>query len=85
MGAAKWGASTLAKRQVQRRMLRGIPLVGGFIGAASDGYVTSKVAEAARAEFIGGISEPSSPSFSPSSGDGVPSDAVPSPSEPSEA
>ena len=79
--AAKWGASRVAKKQVQRRLLRGIPLLGGFIGAASDGYVTMKVAEAARDEFFGGVSKPNTdPAFPPSSGDGLPSDAVPSPS-----
>ena len=76
VGAAKWGAKKAAGR-VQRRALRGIPLVGGFIGAASDGYVTMKVAEAARDEFFGGISEPA---FSPSAGDGLPDGVVPAPS-----
>lgn len=79
VGAIKWGAQAVAKRQVQRRLLRGIPLVGGMIGAASDGFVTAKVAEAARDEFFGGISK-KDPSFPPSAGDGLPSDAVPSPS-----
>ena len=81
--AAKWGARKVVAGQVRRRLLRGIPLVGGFIGAASDGYVTSKVAQAARDEFIGGIPEPSGSSFPSPSGDGVPDGVVPS--EPSEA
>ena len=76
VGAAKWGAKKAAGR-VQRRALRGIPLVGGFIGAASDGYVTMKVAEAARDEFFGGVSEPD---FAPSAGDGLPDGVVPAPS-----
>ena len=82
LGAVKWGARNVAKRQVQKRLLRGIPLLGGFIGAASDGYVTMKVAEAARDEFFGGIRQPDDAGrdFPPSSGDGLPSDAVPSPS-----
>ena len=78
VGAAKWGAKAVASKQVKRKLLRGIPLVGGFIGAASDGYVTSKVAQAARDEFVGGIPEPE---FSPSSGDGLPTGAVPSPTD----
>ncbi|WP_420454587.1 EcsC family protein [Rubrivirga sp.] len=82
VGAAKWGAKKVVAGRVQRRVLRGIPLVGGFIGAASDGYVTMKVAEAARDEFFGGVDEPSSPDFSPSSGDGVPSGVVPAPGPP---
>jgi hypothetical protein len=82
--AAKWSAKKVVTGQVRRRLLRGIPLVGGFIGAASDGYVTTKVAQAARDEFIGGIPEPDA-AFPPSVGDGVPSGVVPSPPEPSEA
>ena len=83
VGAVKWGAKKVVKGRIQRKMLRGIPLVGGFIGAASDGYVTQKVAEAARAEFLGGIPEPDGPDseFPPSSGDGLPSGVVPAPSD----
>lgn len=77
VGAAKWGARKVVAGQVRRRLLRGIPLVGGFIGAASDGYVTTKVAQAARDEFIGGIPEPSGPLSTPG-GDGVPDGVVPS-------
>ena len=76
-GAAKWGAKKATGR-LQRRVLRGIPFVGGFIGAASDGYITMKVAEAARDEFFGGISERTFPS---SSGDGLPDGIVPAPSD----
>ena len=78
VGAAKWGAKTVASKQVKKRMLRGIPLVGGFIGAASDGYVTKKVADAARDEFFGGIPQPS---FPPSFGDGLPDGVVPAPTD----
>ena len=80
VGAAKWGAKKVAAGRIKRKLFRGIPLVGGFIGAASDGYVTMKVAEAAREEFFGGVGEPESPDFPPSSGDGLPSDVVPAPS-----
>lgn len=81
VGAVKWGARNIAKKQVQKRLLRGIPLLGGFIGAASDGYVTAKVAEAARDEFFGGIGKDHEPpDFPPSVGDGLPADVVPSPS-----
>lgn len=79
--AAKWGAKKAATRTVRRRLLRGIPLVGGVIGAASDGYVTTKVAQVAREEFLGGIREPSGPDFPPSSGDGLPDGVVPAPSD----
>ena len=79
VGAAKWGAKKVVAGRVKRKFLRGIPLVGGFIGAASDGYVTMKVAEAARDEFFGGVDKPDAPDFPPSSGDGPPSDVVPSP------
>ena len=80
--AVRWGARQVVKKQVRRKFLRGIPLIGGFIGAASDGYVTHKVAEAARAEFLGGIPESKAarPDIPPSSGDGLPSDVVPTPS-----
>lgn len=83
IGAAKWGAKKVVTGRLQRRVLRGIPLVGGFIGAASDGYVTTKVAQAAREEFIGGIPEPARPAFPSPSGDGVPAGVVPP--EPSRA
>ncbi|MEM1116060.1 MAG: EcsC family protein [Bacteroidota bacterium] len=85
VGAITWGTKQVIGRQIRRRYLRGIPLVGGFIGAASDGYVTAKVAQAAREEFMGGISEPAGPDFPPSSGDGVPHGVVPSAPAPSEA
>ena len=77
VGAAKWGAKKAVTGPIKKRALRGIPLVGGFIGAASDGYVTMKVAEAARDEFFGGIAERE---FPRSSGDGLPDGVVPAPS-----
>lgn len=83
VGAAKWGAKKVVSGQIKRRVLRGIPLLGGFIGAASDGYVTSKVAQSARDEFIGGIPEAARSSFPTPGGDGVPAGVVPS--EPSGA
>ena len=81
VGAVKWGAKKVVEGGVKRKLVRGIPLVGGVIGAASDGYVTMKVAEAARAEFFGGIEQPATPDFAPTSGDGLPSGVVPAPSD----
>ena len=86
VGAAKWGAKKVAGGQVRRRFFRGIPLLGGFIGAASDAYVASQVARTARDTFIGGLTEPKRPDFPPSSGDGLPDGVVaPSPATPDEA
>ena len=83
---ASWGTKKVVTKQIKRRFLRGIPLLGGFIGALSDGYTTSQVARTARDTFFGGIEEPSDPAFPPSSGDGLPDGVVsPSPSSPSEA
>lgn len=77
---AKWGARQVAAKQVRRKLLRGIPFVGGLIGAASDGYVTLKVAQAAREAFIGGIPEATRDAdFPPSVGDGIPDGVVPAP------
>ena len=79
---ARWGAKQVAGR-VQNRVLRGIPLVGGVIGALSDGYVTVQVARTARATFQGGLPHPD---FPPSAGDGLPSGVVaPAPAAPTEA
>lgn len=81
---ARWGAQKVAEK-VGTRALRGIPLVGGLIGAFSDGYVTLQVARAAREQFQGGLPQPRD-AFPPSSGDGLPSGVVtPSPAAPSEA
>lgn len=86
LDAATWGAKKLASSQVRRRALRGVPLVGGLIGAVSDGYVTLQVARAARDAFIGGIPQPAHPDFPPSSGDGLPDGVgAPSPATPREA
>ncbi|MEL6616555.1 MAG: EcsC family protein [Bacteroidota bacterium] len=84
--AAKWGAKQAATSVARRRLLRGVPLVGGIIGALSDGFTTRQVARNALDTFLddGGIPEPSD--FPPSSGDGLPENTpTPSPSEPSEA
>ena len=79
---AKWGAGKVAG-SVQNRVLRGIPLVGGVIGAVSDGYVTMQVARTARDTFQGGLPHHE---FPPQSGDGLPSGVVvPSPGAPSVA
>lgn len=83
VGTAQWGAKKVAGR-VQSRVLRGIPLVGGVIGAVSDGYVTVQVARAAREEFQGGREHPERAAFPPQSGDGLPADVV-TPSAPSAA
>lgn len=78
---ARWGAKKVAGT-VQERALRGIPLVGGIIGAVSDGYVTTQVARCARDTFQGGLPHHDLP---PQSGDGLPSGVVmPSPATPSE-
>ena len=80
--SAKWGVRKVAGN-VGERALRGIPLVGGVIGAVSDGYVTTQVARAARETFQGGLPHPD---FPPQSGDGLPSGVVtPAPAAPSEA
>ncbi|HEX8297619.1 MAG TPA: EcsC family protein [Rubricoccaceae bacterium] len=79
---ARWGATKVAEG-VQSRVLRGIPLVGGVIGAVSDGYVTMQVARTARDTFQGGLPHHD---FPPQSGDGLPSGVVvPSPGTPSVA
>ena len=85
-GAFKWGAKKVVGGGVRRRLFRGIPLLGGVIGAVSDTYVAAQVARAARDAFIGGLTEPKAPDFPPSSGDGLPDDVVaPSPATPDEA
>ena len=84
IGAAKWGTKKVVGGTLRRRFLRGIPLVGGVIGAVSDGYVTLQIARNALDTFLddGGIREPSP--FPPASGDGVPEN-TPEPSLPSQA
>ena len=73
---ASWGTKKVVTGRIKRRALRGVPLLGGFIGALSNGYTTSQVARAARDTFFGGIEEPKDPSFPPSSGDGLPDGIV---------
>ncbi len=85
-GAVKWGAKKAAGSVVRKRLLRGVPLVGGVIGALSDGFTTRQVAHNALDMFLddGGIREPSD--FPPASGDGLPENTpMPTPSEPSQA
>ena len=85
-GVAKWGAKKAASSVAKRRLLRGVPLVGGVIGALSDGFTTRQVARNALDMFLddGGIPQPSG--FPPASGDGLPENTPsPAPSEPSEA
>lgn len=79
-----WSTKKVVEGQIKRRLIRGVPVIGGVIGAVSDGYVTTQVSRAARDTFFGGIEEPKEPSFPPSSGDGLPEGVV-SPSTPSEA
>lgn len=47
--ATKWTATKVVTSRLPRRSL---PIVGGFIGGASDAYSTGKVAEAARQTFL---------------------------------
>ena len=56
-GAVRWGARKAVTTAARRRLLRGVPLVGGFIGALSDGYTTRQVARNALDTFLddGGI------------------------------
>lgn len=79
-----WGTQKVVEGQIKRKLIRGIPVIGGVIGAVSDGFVTVQVGRAARDTFFGGIEEPKEPSFPPSSGDGLPEGVV-SPPAPSEA
>jgi len=85
-GAAKWGAQKAVGSVARRRLLRGVPLVGGVIGALSDGFTTRQVARNALDMFLddGGIRQ--NADFPPASGDGLPEGTpTPTPSEPSEA
>ena len=75
---AVWAGKAAAGSLVKRRLLRGIPLVGGVLGAVSDGYITSAVAEAAIEAFVeapgdddGGNEPPH-----PFAGDGLPESVV---------
>ena len=77
--ALNWGAKKAAGRVLRKRVLRGIPLVGGVIGAVSDGFVTTQIARNALDTFLddGGLREPAA--FPPASGDGLP-EGTPTPS-----
>lgn len=83
IGAATWAGKRAAGR-VQRRLVRGVPVLGGVIGAVSDGYVTLQVARNAFDAFLDDGGEPHPHAFSPSSGDGLPDD-VPAPPRPASA
>lgn len=71
-GVAGWAGRQVATGLVKRRLLRGIPLLGGLIGAVSDGYVTLNVASAALDAFVpdGGRTGDGGPAAP--SGDGLP-------------
>jgi len=58
--ASKFTAGRLMARRIPRRSL---PLVGGFIGGASDLYATQKVAAAAREAFLPAKGEAVAPSL----------------------
>ena len=79
-----WGTQKVVTGRIKRKLIRGVPVIGGVIGAVSDGFVTAQVSRAARDTFFGGIEEPKDPAFPPSSGDGLPEGVV-SPPAPSEA
>jgi hypothetical protein len=75
VGLIGWAGRAAASALVKRRLIRGIPIVGGAIGALSDGYVTRIVAAAALDTFApersGDGGEPRPPS-----GDGLPRDVT---------
>ncbi len=77
VGVVRWAGRRAATQVIERRLLRGIPMVGGLIGAVSDGYVTSNVAEAALAAFVpaddgGSGGDDGGPRRGAPSGDGLP-------------
>lgn len=80
-GAAVWASKKVGGR-LQRRIIRGVPVLGGVIGAVSDGFVTTQVARAAIETFIDEGGLPAQPLRLPSSGDGLPED-FPLPARPS--
>jgi hypothetical protein len=51
---AKWATEKAATGFVKRRLTRGIPVLGGIIGAVSDSYVTNAVADSAIEAFVDG-------------------------------
>ncbi|MFN3595688.1 MAG: hypothetical protein ACK41D_00280 [Rubricoccaceae bacterium] len=83
IGAATWAGKRAAGR-VQRRLVRGVPVLGGVIGAVSDGYVTLQVARNAFDAFLDEGGEAQVKALPPSSGDGLPED-VPAPPRPASA
>jgi hypothetical protein len=75
--AVTWSAKRAGQQLVARRFARGVPLVGGAIGAVSDAYITRVVAQHALDTFFpfpgdGGSEVPS--------GDGLPDSVVRIPS-----
>lgn len=79
---ASWAGRKVVKGQVKKRLIRGVPFVGGVIGAVSDGYVTSQIARCAIDTFIDEGGRPTSTPFPPASGDGA---SLPTPAEPTTA
>jgi hypothetical protein len=73
VGLVGWAGRQAATALVKHRLVRGIPLVGGVLGAASDGYITSQVAKAALDSFASGARDDDG-DRPPPSGDGVPHD-----------
>ncbi len=69
-----WAGRQAATALVKSRLVRGIPLVGGAIGALSDGYITSQVAKAALDAFTPERRHDDGDTLAPS-GDGLPRDA----------
>lgn len=72
VGLVGWAGRQAATALVKRSLLRGIPLVGGALGALSDGYITSQVAAAALDAFAAERRDDDDPPPAPT-GDGVPS------------
>ena len=68
-----WAGRQAATALVKHRLIRGIPLVGGAIGALSDGYITSQVAKAALDAFTPERRDDDGDPPAPS-GDGLPRD-----------
>jgi hypothetical protein len=75
VGLVGWAGRQAATALVKRSVLRGIPLVGGALGALSDGYITSQVAAAAVDAFAPERRDDGDPPALPS-GDGLPSQGV---------
>jgi hypothetical protein len=75
VGLIGWAGRAAATALVKRRLIRGIPIVGGAIGALSDGYVTRIVASAALDAFASGRNDGGGDAVHPS-GDGLPRDVT---------